>query len=184
MESIGIFLNSQPFIALFLVIGLGYAVGQIKIGGLSLGIGAVLFVGLGVGAIAPKAAPPGLLGTVGLVLFLYGIGIQYGRDFFKGLMSPLGIKANLLATFAVLAGCAAAIAMARFMGFGADSLLHTAKILRLSEDLPVIVEFVDTPERMAEFLPVVQAMVVKGTLVLQEARGAMHPPPHRPDETD
>ena len=120
MENIGIFLNSQPFIALFLVIGLGYAVGQIKIGGLSLGIGAVLFVGLGVGAIAPKAAPPGLLGTVGLVLFLYGIGIQYGRDFFKGLMSPLGIKANLLAAFAVLMGCAVAIAMARFFGFGSD----------------------------------------------------------------
>jgi putative transport protein len=120
MESLGVFLNSQPFIALFLVIGLGYAVGQIKIGGLSLGIGAVLFVGLGVGAIAPKAAPPGLLGTVGLVLFLYGIGIQYGRDFFKGLMSPLGIKANLLATFAVLTGCAVAVAMARFFGFGAD----------------------------------------------------------------
>ena len=120
MEHIGIFLNSQPFIALFLVIGLGYAVGQIKIGGLSLGIGAVLFVGLGVGAIAPKAAPPGLLGTVGLVLFLYGIGIQYGKDFFKGLMSPLGIKANLLATFAVLMGCAVAVAMARFFGFGSD----------------------------------------------------------------
>ena len=36
MEIIGTFLNSQPFIALFLVVGLGYAVGQIKIGGLSL----------------------------------------------------------------------------------------------------------------------------------------------------
>ncbi|WP_319587694.1 TrkA C-terminal domain-containing protein [uncultured Desulfobulbus sp.] len=120
MENIGIFLNSQPFIALFLVIGLGYAVGQIKIGGLSLGIGAVLFVGLGVGAIAPKAAPPGLVGTIGLVLFLYGIGIQYGKDFFKGLMSPLGIKANLLATFAVLMGCAAAMAMARLFNFGSD----------------------------------------------------------------
>lgn len=120
MESVGAFLDSQPFIALFLVIGLGYAVGQIRIGGLSLGIGAVLFVGLAVGAIAPKAAPPALLGTVGLVLFLYGIGIQYGRDFFKGLMSPLGIKANLLAAVAVLAGCAVAIAMARFMGFGTD----------------------------------------------------------------
>jgi putative transport protein len=120
MESIGVFLNSQPFITLFLVIGLGYAVGQIKIGGLSLGIGAVLFVGLGVGAIAPKAAPPGLVGTIGLVLFLYGIGIQYGKDFFKGLMSPLGIKANLLATFAVLMGCAAAMAMARFFNFGSD----------------------------------------------------------------
>lgn len=120
MESIGAFLNAQPFIALFVVIGLGYAAGQIKIGGLSLGIGAVLFVGLGVGAIAPKAAPPGLLGTVGLVLFLYGIGIQYGKDFFKGLTSPLGIKANLLAAFAVVTGCAVAIAMARFFGFGAD----------------------------------------------------------------
>ena len=120
MESIGAFLNAQPFIALFLVIGLGYAAGQIKIGGLSLGIGAVLFVGLGVGAIAPKAAPPGLLGTVGLVLFLYGIGIQYGRDFFKGLMSPLGIKANFLAAFAVFMGCAVAIALARFFGFGSD----------------------------------------------------------------
>jgi putative transport protein len=120
LETIGFFLDSQPFIALFLVIGLGYAVGQIKIGGLSLGIGAVLFVGLGVGAIAPKAAPPGLLGTVGLVLFLYGIGIQYGKDFFKGLISPLGIKANLLAAFAVLTGCAVAAAMARLLGFGSD----------------------------------------------------------------
>lgn len=120
MENMGVFLDSQPFIALFLVIGLGYAVGQIKIGGLSLGIGAVLFVGLGIGAIAPKAAPPGLLGTVGLVLFLYGIGIQYGKDFFKGLMSPLGIKANLLAAFAVLIGCVVAAAMALFFGFGSD----------------------------------------------------------------
>lgn len=120
MDSLFFFLNSQPFIAMFLVIGLGYAAGQIKIGGLSLGIGAVLFVGLGVGAVAPKAAPPGLLGTVGLVLFLYGIGIQYGRDFFKGLISPLGIKANLLAAFAVLFGCAVAVGMARFFGFGFD----------------------------------------------------------------
>ena len=80
----------------------------------------MLFVGLAVGAIAPKAAPPALLGTVGLVLFLYGIGIQYGRDFFKGLMSSLGIKANLLAAVAVLVGCAVAIALARTMGFGPD----------------------------------------------------------------
>ena len=120
MEHFGLFLNTQPFIALFLVIGLGYAAGQIKIGGLSLGIGAVLFVGLAIGAIAPKAAPPGLLGTVGLVLFLYGIGIQYGRDFFKGLMSPLGIKANCLAACAVLMGCAATVAMTRLFGLAPD----------------------------------------------------------------
>ena len=120
MESVAAFLNAQPFIALFLVIGLGYAAGQVRIGGLSLGIGAVLFVGLGVGAIAPKAAPPGLLGTVGLVLFLYGIGIQYGRDFFKGLMSSFGLKANCLAALAVLMACVAAAIMGRVFGLGPD----------------------------------------------------------------
>lgn len=120
MASIGTFLDSQPFIALFLVIGLGYAVGKISIAGFSLGIGAVLFVGLGIGAIAPKAAPPGLLGLIGLVLFLYGIGVQYGRDFFKGLTSPLGIKANLLAFIAVVSGCLVAVVTADVMGFGID----------------------------------------------------------------
>jgi len=120
VESIGHFLGSQPFIALFLVIGLGYAAGRINIAGFSLGIGAVLFAGLAVGAIAPKTAPPRLLGLIGLVLFLYGIGIQYGKDFFAGLVSPLGIKANLLALVAVVVGCAVAIVMADFMGFGID----------------------------------------------------------------
>jgi putative transport protein len=120
MDSIGIFLDSQPFISLFLVVGLGYTVGQIKFGGLSLGIGAVLFVGLGVGAISPKAAPPGLLGTVGLVLFFVSNRHSIRQGFLQRLISPLGIKANLLAAFAVIAGCAVAAAMSRFLGFGAD----------------------------------------------------------------
>jgi len=120
MASIAAFLDAQPLLALFLVIGVGYAVGRISIAGFSLGIGAVLFVGLAVGAFAPKSAPPSLIGLLGLVLFLYGIGIQYGKDFFKGLVSPFGIKANILATVAVVAGCAMAVLVARLMGFGLD----------------------------------------------------------------
>jgi putative transport protein len=120
MSTIGAFLDGQPLLALFLVIGLGYAFGRISIAGFSLGIGAVLFVGLAVGAIAPKSAPPGLIGLLGLVLFLYGIGIQYGKDFFKGLASPFGIKANILGAVAVIAGCAAAVVAASVMGFGLD----------------------------------------------------------------
>jgi putative transport protein len=120
LESIGAFLDSQPFIALFVVIGVGYAVGRISVGGLSLGIGACLFVGLAVGAIAPKSAPVGLLGTIGLILYLYGIGIQYGRDFFKGLASPFGIKANMLAAVAVVAGCVVAVWMARALSVPLD----------------------------------------------------------------
>jgi hypothetical protein len=80
MDSVGAFLDSQPFIALFLVISLGYAAGKISIAGLSLGAGAVLFVGLAVGAIAPKAAPTGPLVTVGLCMFVYGLGLQFGRN--------------------------------------------------------------------------------------------------------
>ncbi|QLA15921.1 DUF190 domain-containing protein [Desulfolutivibrio sulfoxidireducens] len=73
-------------------------------------------------------------------------------------------------------GMAGATVTRGFMGFGANSLLHTAKILRLSEDLPVAVEIVDTPERIEAFLPVAQAMVREGTLVVVEARAIFHMP--------
>src|SRR5262245_53428804 len=118
MDWLGALLNSQPFMAVFLAIGLGYAVGNIKIAGFSLGVGAVLFVGLLIGVIAPKSAPPAIVGTLGLVLFLYGIGIQYGVEFFRGLASPAGIKANILALIAVIAGAIGGILCADYMGFG------------------------------------------------------------------
>ena len=123
MEWLSSLLNSQPFIALFLVMGLGYAVGNIQVAGFSLGVGAVLFVGLLIGVIAPKSAPPGIVGTLGLVLFLYGIGIQYGVDFFRGLASPAGIKANILALIAVVAGVFTTILCTRYMGVGMDFAL-------------------------------------------------------------
>ena len=88
MASVGELIGTQPILALFLAIGLGYAVGQISILGFSLGIGAVLFVGLFIGAIAPKAQIAGPIGLIGLVMFLYGIGILYGRQFFEGLTGP------------------------------------------------------------------------------------------------
>src|SRR5512137_1429336 len=97
MEIIRTFLEQQSLLSMFLVIALGYAIGAVNIRGFNLGIGAVLFVGLGVGMLAPKAAPPALLGSLGLVMFVYGIGIQYGKQFFGGLTSPFGLKVNALA---------------------------------------------------------------------------------------
>jgi hypothetical protein len=67
MEFLRTFLEQQLLLSMFLVIGLGYAIGQVNIRGFNLGVGAVLFVGLGVGMLAPKAAPPALLGSLGLV---------------------------------------------------------------------------------------------------------------------
>ena len=107
--------GSQPILALFLAIGLGYAVGQINILGFSLGIGAVLFVGLAIGAFAPKAQIAGPIGLIGLIMFLYGIGILYGRQFFEGL-SGAGRKYNLLAFVAVIAGLLVALGLGALFG--------------------------------------------------------------------
>jgi putative transport protein len=82
LESVRVVLEQSPLLALFAVIGIGYALGQISFAGFSLGVGAVLFAGLAIGAIAPKATPPGLVSSIGLAMFLYGVGIQYGRQFF------------------------------------------------------------------------------------------------------
>ena len=78
--------------------------GEVSLGGLALGVGAVLFVGLAVGALVPGARPPPLLGLLGLVMFLYGIGIQYGRQFVAGLTGAAGRRANLLALLGLAAG--------------------------------------------------------------------------------
>lgn len=97
MEFLKTLLEQNQLMSLFLVIALGYAFGAVNIRGFSLGVGAVLFVGLAVGAMAPKATPPGLIGSLGLVMFLYGIGIQYGKHFFAGLSGSSGRSYNLLA---------------------------------------------------------------------------------------
>ena len=73
-------------------------------------------------------------------------------------------------------GMAGASVTRGFMGFGASNLLHTAKILRLAEDLPVIVEIVDTPSRIADFLPVADAMVEEGSIVVQDGQAIFHLP--------
>src|SRR5215204_7756683 len=108
-------LGTQPILAVFLAIGVGYLVGQINLGGFSLGVGAVLFVGLAIGAFAPKAQIIGPIGLTGLIMFLYGIGILYGREFFEGIVGS-GQKYNLLALVACLAGLAVALGLGHLFG--------------------------------------------------------------------
>jgi len=109
-------IGTQPILAAFLAIGLGYLVGQISIGGFSLGVGAVLFVGLAIGAFAPKAQITGPIGLTGLIMFLYGIGILYGRQFFEGMTGAAGRKYNLLAFVAVVAGLFVALGLGQIFG--------------------------------------------------------------------
>lgn len=109
------FLSNQPFLTLFMVIALGYGIGSINIKGFSLGVGAVIFSGLLVGAIAPKCQPPAMVGTIGLVMFLYGLGIQFGKQFFAGLTGATGRRYNLLAVLSLAAAVVVIVVLMKVM---------------------------------------------------------------------
>ena len=124
-------IGTQPILALFLAIGVGYLVGQINFGGFSLGVGAVLFVGLAIGAFAPKAQIIGPIGLTGLIMFLYGIGILYGRQFFEGMTGAAGRKYNLLALIAV--HCRACRRARAWSGFRHQDRPHAGHLRRLDD---------------------------------------------------
>ena len=65
-------------------------------------------------------------------------------------------------------GLAGATVLRGFLGFGAASRIHPAKILRLSTDLPIVVEIVDTPEKIESFLPIVDAAVGEGLATVEK----------------
>ena len=71
-------------------------------------------------------------------------------------------------------GLAGATVLRGTLGFGASSLIHTAKILRLSEDLPMVVEIVDKPERIAEFLPDLDTLITEGLVTLERVRVVLY----------
>ena len=56
------------------------------------------------------------------------------------------------------------------MGYGRSSHLHTAKILRLSEDLPLVIEIVDAEDKINSFLPVLDGMMVHGLITLEKVK--------------
>lgn len=64
-------------------------------------------------------------------------------------------------------GLAGATVLRGLEGFGAHSRLHTAKILRLSSDLPIVVEIVDTIQKIESFLPVIDGAVSEGLATLE-----------------
>jgi PII-like signaling protein len=57
------------------------------------------------------------------------------------------------------------------MGFGASSRLHTSKILRLSEDLPLVIEIVDSEEKINAFLPTLDGMMTSGLITMEKGPG-------------
>ena len=67
-------------------------------------------------------------------------------------------------------GMAGATAIRGFLGFGANSRIHSSRILRLSEDLPVVVEIVDTKEKIHAFLADLEPLIEEGLVTLEKAK--------------
>ena len=76
-------------------------------------------------------------------------------------------------------GLAGATVLRGLEGFGASSRIHTARVLRLSEDLPIVVEIVDTEEKIATILPELDSMVTQGMMTLEKAHVISYR--HEPD---
>ena len=68
------------------------------------------------------------------------------------------------------AGLGGATVLRGVMGFGKNSVLHTAKILRLSEDLPIVIEIVDSREKIEAFLPQLDEMITDGLVTLEQVQ--------------
>ncbi len=73
-------------------------------------------------------------------------------------------------------GFAGATVVRGIAGFGASARIHTEKVLRLSLDLPIIVEVVETEERIQEVLPVLDALIGGGLITLERARVVLYRP--------
>lgn len=88
-------LTDNPLLLLFVIIAISYPIGRIKVFGVSLGVAAVLFVGLAIGALDPNLKLPEIVYTLGLVIFVYTVGLSSGHGFFASFRGK-GLRDNAL----------------------------------------------------------------------------------------
>ncbi len=115
MNSTLTFLAGNPLFLLFLIIGVGYFLGSIKVFGFNLGVSAVLFVGIAAGALDPRLNLPEYIYLIGLVLFVYMIGLQSGPVFFAS-FHKRGLRINGLAVGVLVAAAVLAVVLWKILG--------------------------------------------------------------------
>lgn len=108
-------LLENPLLVLFLVAAIGYPLGRIKIRGSSLGVAAVLFVGLAMGSLHPELKLPEIVYVLGLALFVYTIGLSSGPAFVASLRRE-GVRNNALIIGMLLVAAGLAVGAQRLLG--------------------------------------------------------------------
>ncbi|MCL4805970.1 MAG: transporter [Anaerolineae bacterium] len=136
------FLIEEPLLLLFIVSGLGYLLGNIKVKGISLGVAAVLFVGLAFGALSPDMHLPPVIVDLGLIIFVYTIGLSSGPGFFasfrrKGLRDNSFVFLMLILAALLTAGFSFALNLKATVAAGmyAGSLTNTPALAGILETI-------------------------------------------------
>jgi putative transport protein len=188
------FLADDPVLLAFLVVGIGAALGSIRIRGISIGPAAALFVGLAVGAVDESlsgASGLAVLRTLGLVLFTYTIGLAAGPTFFSGLRrGGTGTVAITIALVAVLAGIVSAVAAgfgftaAERAGLFAGSATNTpslqAAVEAAGEGDPVVAYSLAYPAAVISMLLVLTLLIGRRLRL----PSSLEPPPPPPKAAD
>ncbi|HWR15960.1 MAG TPA: aspartate:alanine exchanger family transporter [Terriglobales bacterium] len=112
LESLSSALIANPTLTLFLVIGIGYLLGEINFWGFRFGVAGVLFAGIAVGALSPDIHIPEAVANLGLILFVYTLGIQAGPAFFKSFREQ-GARQIALAITVLCVGFAVTLPLVR-----------------------------------------------------------------------
>ncbi|MDB4927715.1 MAG: conserved rane protein of unknown function, partial [Myxococcaceae bacterium] len=135
-------LREQPLLLLFVVGALGSLLGSLRVRGFALGVAAVLFVGLALSALDPALALPDIVPQLGLVLFVYSVGVAGGPAFFASLgraalRTGAVVLAGLLVAAAVTAGLGRALHLngPTIAGLFAGSVTNTPALASVVEAL-------------------------------------------------
>ena len=142
MSALARLLSENPFLLLFVVAGVGFLVGRVPLFGFRLGVAAVLFVGLAVGALGEEVRLPDVVYLLGLIVFVYTIGLASGPGFFAALRRK-GLRDNLfvVAVLVVAAGLVVVAATVLHLdaphasGLFAGSLTNTPALAAILEFL-------------------------------------------------
>lgn len=142
-------LAEQPLLVLMLIMALGFFVGRIRIGSFSLGVAAVLFVGLIISALFTHYGHPiqqlHIVWVMGLTLFVYTIGLASGSSFFRALRTE-GLGLNLLTVGLVLVSAAVTVGIVALFkmepiisaGMFTGALTNTPALAAVSNALPIL----------------------------------------------
>jgi putative transport protein len=143
-------LAQNPLLLLFTVIGLGYLVGNIDFFGFRLGVAAVLFVGMLFGALDKRLSLPEHIYIIGMVLFVYAIGLQSGHGFFASFRKR-GFKLSIIALVILIFGAMASISLHKLIGISGPAV--AGLFCGAITSTPALAAAVDTAKHLSVNLP-------------------------------